>query len=148
MKLTSSEIYSKIINFKDFKGLKKIDNIRSRYKIGSILGEGAFGKVRIAMHKMANIKCAIKIIKIKSIASNKLYKSMLEKEFQTLENTNHPNIMKIYELLYDDKCYYIVSEFIEFGELYNFIVDNEIELKENDAKKITKQIFMAINYMH
>ena len=34
------------INFKDFKGLKKIENIKDRYKIGEVLGKGAFGSVR------------------------------------------------------------------------------------------------------
>jgi len=52
-----------VLNFKDFKGFKKITNIKDRYKIGRVLGEGSFGQVRIAMHRQAQIKCAVKIIK-------------------------------------------------------------------------------------
>lgn len=33
----------------------------------------------------------------------------------------HPNIMRIFELLEDNKHYYIVSELIEGGELYKRI---------------------------
>jgi hypothetical protein len=32
-----------ILSFKDFKGLKYIENIKDRYKIGRVLGEGSFG---------------------------------------------------------------------------------------------------------
>ena len=30
--------------------------------------------------------------------------------------------MRIYEILDDEKFYYIVSEFIRYGELYDYIV--------------------------
>lgn len=50
------------MNFKDFKRLKKITNIKDRYRIGRILGEGSFGQVRIAEHRQAGVKCAIKLI--------------------------------------------------------------------------------------
>lgn len=32
-----------VLSFKDFKGLKYIENIKDRYKIGRVLGEGSFG---------------------------------------------------------------------------------------------------------
>ena len=35
--------YKHVLSFKDFKGLKKVDNIKERYKIGRVLGEGSFG---------------------------------------------------------------------------------------------------------
>ena len=40
----SSEQKAKyILSFKEFKGLKYVDNIKNRYKIGRVLGEGSFG---------------------------------------------------------------------------------------------------------
>ena len=52
-----------MLSFKDFKGLKYVENIKERYKIGRVLGEGSFGQVRIALHRLAGVKCAIKIIR-------------------------------------------------------------------------------------
>ena len=73
-------------------------------------------------------------------------------ELQTLEDTAHPNILRIYELLHDDNFYFIVSEFIRYGELFDFISkrseSNIGALTESEAKTIVKQLFYALNYMH
>lgn len=70
--------------------------------------------------------------------------SLMENELQTLEDTCHPNIVRIYELLHDDKFYYIIQELIEGGELY----DLEKELSEEEIRHIMQQVFLAINYIH
>ena len=46
----------------------------------------------------------------------------MKNELQILEDTSHPNIMKIYELLEDEKFYFVISEFIRFGELYDYVI--------------------------
>ena len=45
----------------------------------------------------------------------------MDGELKVLEETSHPNIMRIYELLHDDKFDFIVSELIRFGELYEYV---------------------------
>ena len=60
---------------------------------------------------------------------------------------DHPNILKVFELLHDDKYYFIVSEYMKYGELYDFIVKKG-SIAENEVKHIVKQLFMAINYLH
>ena len=120
--LASEQKLKHVLNFKDFRGFKFVKNIKERYKIGRVLGEGSFGQVRIALHRQADIKCAIKIIRKDKINNHEILKDLMKSELQILEDTSHPNIMKIYELLQDEKFYFIVSEFIRYGELYEFIV--------------------------
>jgi len=71
----------------------------------------------------------------------------MDNELLVLEATAHPNIMRIYELLNDDKFYFIVSEYLRHGELYDFIIKRGT-ITESEVKTIIKQLFMAINYMH
>jgi hypothetical protein len=41
--MNSDDKLAYILNFKDFKGFKKVINIKFRYKIGRVIGEGSFG---------------------------------------------------------------------------------------------------------
>lgn len=144
--------YRHILNFKDFKRLKKIQNIKDRYRIGRVLGEGSFGQVRIAEHRAAGIKCAVKLIPKHKVHEFQILKDLMMGELQILEDTSHPNILQLYELLHDDNFYYIISEFVRFGELFDFISkrseSNMGALTEYETKTIVRQLFYALNYMH
>lgn len=80
------------------------------------MGEGSYGIVRSAIHKKANIHCAIKMVNKSKIVENAenpvLMKELIDNELQVLEDLSHPHMMHIYELLEDDENYYIVSEII------------------------------------
>jgi serine/threonine protein kinase len=66
--------------------------------------------------------CAVKIIKKKDVDSNEVLRGLMKDELHILEDMDHPTIMRIYELLHDNAFYYIVSEFIRYGQLYEYIV--------------------------
>ena len=141
--MSAEQRYKHILNFKDFRGFKKVDSIKDRYKIGRVLGEGSFGQVRIALHRQAEVKCAIKIIRKDKINDHEILKALMNDELKILENTAHPNIMRIYELLHDDKFFFIVSEFIRYGELYEFIVQRSNAasygaLTESEVRHVAK----------
>lgn len=50
--------------------------------------------------------------------------------------------MRIYEILDDEKFYFIVSEFIRYGELYDYIVQRSESslgpMTENEVKSVAK----------
>lgn len=56
----------------------------------------------------------------------------MHNELKVLEETTHPNIMRIFELLEDDSNYYITSELIKGGELYDRILKLK-KFSERDA---------------
>ena len=75
------------------------------------------------MHRKADVKCAIKIIRKDQIDKHAVLKKLMINELLILEETSHPGIMRVYELLNDDKFYYVVSEFIRYGQLLDFIIE-------------------------
>jgi len=61
--------------------------------------------------------------------------------------------MRIYQLLEDDENFYVVSEFMNHGELYEFAIDGHHTLyhdtmTETQISKIVSQIYSALSYMH
>ena len=117
-------------------------NITNDYKIDKPIGAGTFGTVRKAKHKVTGNERAIKILKKNEQDEAKFYL-----EVEILSKLSHPNIMQIYEFYDDSKCFYIVSEFIPGGELFDRI-DEKGLLYEEEAADILKQLLSAISYSH
>jgi len=107
------------LSMNDFKKFKNIKNISSRYEFGSVLGEGAFGKVRKCVFKDTGREFAIKIVKKDLVKKRKVYVELLKNEFSILGSKSHPKIITIVDLLEDYDNYYIVSELVEGGELFH-----------------------------
>ena len=134
-------------NFKDFIGFKTIKDIRDHYKIGKELGKGTFGVVNEANHVKGNFRAAIKIIDKVKLKSNDVYFNLMQDELKVLQEAAHPHIMRIYELMEDEDNYYIVSEFLEGGELFDRIVSLRT-FRESKASYVIYQILLALNYIH
>lgn len=71
----------------------------------------------------------------------------MESELEILSKTDHPNIVRVIELLEDDCNYYIVSELVPGGELYDYIIKHKM-FSEAATADLVKQILLAVNYMH
>ena len=102
----------------DYKQFKKLINIESRYVLGKTLGQGAFGLVRLCMHKDTGKTFAIKIMEKKKVEQHKIYIELLQNELEILGKKSHPNIIRIVDLIEDNSKYYIVSEVVKGGELF------------------------------
>ena len=71
----------------------------------------------------------------------------LDADIMILKNLDHPNVMKIYEFLEDDKNYYLIQEFCDEGDLETAL-DNKKIYCEFLVRFIMYQVFLAINYLH
>ena len=72
---------------------------------------------------------------------------MLKNEIAILKDLDHPNTVKMYEFLEDEKRIYIVTEICKGGELFDEIL-NRSKFDERDAAVVMKQLLSAINYCH
>ena len=107
----------------------------SNYKYIKTIGEGTFGKVKLAIHILTGEKVAIKILQKNLIKGQKQYER-IQNEIKYLKLLNHPNIIKIYEVIENDSSFFIVMEYATGGELFNYIV-----LKEKLDEKETSFFF-------
>ena len=64
-----------------------------------------------------------------------------------MKKLDHPNILRLFEIFYDDKRYYLVTELCTGGELYEEISKRK-KFTEKDAAVIIKQVLEAVSYCH
>jgi carbon catabolite-derepressing protein kinase len=65
------------------------------YHIIRTLGEGSFGKVKLATHRITNQQVALKIIARKKLISRDMA-GRVEREIEYLQLLRHPHIIKLY----------------------------------------------------
>jgi serine/threonine protein kinase len=109
-------------NIKWERTIKEVTNILTDYKFAEKLGSGAFGDVYKAQHRRFGVDVAIKKISKEKISKVPIYMKLMQSELKALLDVNHPNTLRIMEILQDNKFYYVVSEIMKGGELFDRIV--------------------------
>lgn len=107
-----------------------------KYTRGKQLGSGSFGSVWAAEHKHANIPVAIKLVK-KAKLSDNTYIKLMQDELKVLQEADHVNIPKVFEIFEDDKHYVIVSELISGGDMLAQMHQKKV-IQEKWAAKVIK----------
>lgn len=69
-----------------------------QYQTVKILGEGSFGKVKLAIHQPSGRQVALKIISRRKLLSRDMV-GRVEREIQYLQLLRHPHIIKLYGCL-------------------------------------------------
>ncbi|CAD8149985.1 unnamed protein product [Paramecium octaurelia] len=123
----------------------KQGSISNFYKIEKSLGSGAFGEVRLVIHKSSGCRRAMKQIRKDKIIKDD--EESMFSEVNTLKELDHPNIVKLHELFQDQKNYYLITEFLEGGELFEKITEMKF-FTEKMAADIMKQILGGVVHCH
>jgi calcium-dependent protein kinase len=118
---------------------------RDRYLTLKVLGKGGFGTVTLVENKVTGARRAMKELLKHSLTKED--EAVMLREVNTLSTIDHPNIMKVYELIESPNAYNIITELIEGGELLDKIA-HEKKLSERMAAKYLYQTMTAINYCH
>ena len=128
---------------------KKSTSIREqqigKYRLLKTIGKGNFARVMLARHLVTNNEVAIKIIDKTQLNPNSLEK--LFREVSIMKILQHPNIVKLYEVIETDKTLYLVMEYVNNGEVFEYLVKNG-RMKENIARQKFRQIVSAVQYLH
>ncbi|KAF6773710.1 hypothetical protein AHF37_06092 [Paragonimus kellicotti] len=105
-----------------------------KYKLIRTLGRGNFAKVKLAEHVSTGQQVAVKLTKV-------------EPRGQDYEMLNHPNIVRLYEVIESDRHVYLVMEYAPNGEVFDYLVTNG-RMKEKEARARFRQLVSAVEYCH
>ncbi|GLD99198.1 hypothetical protein PINS_up007916 [Pythium insidiosum] len=121
------------------------NSFEEQYALGKTIGSGTFSVVREAIHKPSGQKYAIKCIKREGLTAEDI--EALTTEVAILKQMNHPNIMILHDFFQEEKFYYLVTEFMEGGELFDRIVEKSY-YSEREARDLVKLLLESIKYCH
>lgn len=116
------------------------------YETTKTLGTGAFGTVKLAKKKNSDQLYAIKCISKQSILRSRMG-SQVKKEISIMKDLDHPNIVRIFEVLMSTEQLYIVMDFVSGGELYAKITRGG-RLSDTEGRRYVRQLCSALNYCH
>eukprot|EP00033_Pygsuia_biforma_P000104 GCRY01000131.1.p1 GENE.GCRY01000131.1~~GCRY01000131.1.p1 ORF type:complete len:328 (+),score=74.58 GCRY01000131.1:199-1182(+) len=121
-----------------------IQKLAKFYEVGSSLGSGSFSFVCHVTEKKSGRHYALKVLKKDKMES---HKKMVESEIEILKQVKHKNIVYLHEILETKYAIFLVMEYVNGGELFDWIVDEQF-YSERKASLLMKQLFSAILYLH
>ena len=92
------------------------------YRLENLIGKGLSGDVFLAFHKETEKKRAIKKIPKKKSRKKPNELSSYLTEIGVLVASDHPNILKLFEVFEDERSHYLVTEWYSGGELFDYIM--------------------------
>ena len=119
-------------------------SFNDEYEYIKKISKACFGDIFLILHKKTNKKRILKVYNSKKMAGTTQNK--FEEEIEIIKNLDHPNIFKIYEFFKDSENFYLVTEFLEGGELFDYV--SNIKLSEKKIFIIFEQIISTLNYLH
>jgi MAP/microtubule affinity-regulating kinase len=116
-----------------------------KYRLIKTIGKGNFAKVKLAKHELIGKEVAIKIIDKTQMNTSSLQK--LYREVKIMKCLDHPNIVKLFEVIQTEKTLYLVMEYASGGEVFDYLVAHG-RMKEKEARAKFRQIVSAVQYLH
>ncbi|KAM9364137.1 uncharacterized protein mylk4b [Pholidichthys leucotaenia] len=109
-----------------------------------VLGGGRFGQVHKCIENSSGLTLAAKIIKARSQKE----KEVVRNEIQVMNQLNHANLIQLYAAFESRNDIILIMEYVEGGELFDRIIDENYNLTELDTVLFIRQICEGLQYMH
>ncbi|KIO19784.1 hypothetical protein M407DRAFT_40399, partial [Tulasnella calospora MUT 4182] len=110
------------------------------YTLGKVIGEGAYGKVRIGTHRLTSTRVAVKQIP-------KAMSASLTREIHHHRRLHHPNVTQLYEVIATETAIWLITELCSGGELYDYLVEKG-RLSELETRQVFGELCLALHYVH
>ena len=122
---------------------KKLDG---RYEIRELIGVGGMANVYKAYDVLENRVVAVKILR-EEYMNNDEFMRRFRNESRAISLLDHPNIVKVYDVIFSNRIQSIVMEYIDGITLKDYI-EQEHVLRWKEALHFTVQILRALQHAH
>ena len=123
----------------------RFTSLSEDYILAKKLYSGLYGDVYQVIHKKTQkLRC------LKTYKKNHMIKNNINKfldEVKLIRQLDHPHIFTIYDFYEDKENYYLISEYLEGGEFFEYLAKVK-KITEHDAYQVMKILLTTINYMH
>ncbi|XP_061078562.1 myosin light chain kinase 3-like [Conger conger] len=109
-----------------------------------VLGGGRFGQVHKCAELSSGLTLAAKIIKVKGLKDREEVKN----EIGVMNQLNHVNLIQLYDAFESRTNLTLIMEYVDGGELFDRIIDENYMLTELDAIVFMRQISEGVQYLH
>lgn len=133
-----------------------MEEFKLKYEVERLLSHGSFCPVYLVRDRKKQNHYAVKYVQKISSASSPAYSSLKERSYKNetkilkkLQNSPHPNICQIKEVIEDESCLLIVQEYASGGTLLDWVCRSE--QKKNREEKIRKffwKLLNAVDFLH
>ncbi|KAI9670871.1 MAG: hypothetical protein M1817_003756 [Caeruleum heppii] len=136
------------------------------WRLGKTLGRGATARVRLAKHAVTGQFAAVKIVSKAAAAMVQRKTSIkgrvfqdedvdgmrqmpfgIEREVVIMKLIEHPNVINLYDIWENRGELYLVLEYVEGGELFDYLVAAG-RFREFEAVRYFRQILAGLTYCH
>lgn len=117
-----------------------------KYQIVKTIGKGGFAVIVLGIDETTNEKVAIKIIDREEVAKNGILK-YVESELRLITKINHPNIVKVHDIIYETDIILVIMEYLSNGDAQSY-VNYGITLRYDEYLSVFVQCLEALNYLH
>lgn len=122
------------------------------YQIIKKIGQGSLGSVFLAEHRFMKRPFALKLFP-EELSSDRAFIQRFEEEVDVLASLDHPNIVKIHNISFDQGNYFlvtdcIVDEFAETTNLGQYLASLDKKIDEEEIFRMLYQVADALDYAH
>ncbi len=118
------------------------------YIVGKVVGEGAYASVRVATFRPLSKKVAIKVYEKAKLREPQRKKSV-RREIRILQMLDHPNIVKILDVVETNNHLNIIMEYLDGISLNAYLQDQQgHRASEKHAKTIIRALANGLEYLH
>uniref|UniRef100_A0A8C0CZJ8 non-specific serine/threonine protein kinase n=1 Tax=Balaenoptera musculus TaxID=9771 RepID=A0A8C0CZJ8_BALMU len=115
------------------------------FEILRTIGEGTFGKVKLARHILTGTQVAVKVIKKRR--QNFSSVQALFREVCSVKALNHPNIVKLLGVIDTEETVFLVMEYLSGGDMYRYLKIHG-RMTEAEARGPFQQLVSALQHCH